>query len=434
MTAASKLAGQPIDTARNSWFVLAMFWIALLFQDTGLKFIWGLETEARIVNLVSLSLMSVYATHALMFRKFDRKVWYFYLLPGLLVFAGMLLNITWNTMLDMSILSYYGLVLPWAAYLMIPALLKTGRIDGEMLWRLFYYFMVAAVALGLSDYVFVLTGTSNLHPISTPNGIFLAGRFSLLHMLQDGTAHTRFYGWFIEPGTLAMFLLPALAYAALHKRYVGIVIMLVGLYFTQSLGGIIGLMMLVVVLAFVIFNKRRFIIPAALFSVAVAAVLWVNVGDYLVKEYEERGNSRTIREDNLKNTVTYLPAMIMNNPLGFRLAKDLSAKDREFDFGTNFTVGNALQFGGLSAFLGYVVCLLVSFACSVLVLFAARNLSVHEKVVFGSIIVLLPFVVQRTVVWDTAMFAFLFAPSVIDVLRGRRGSAIQTNRRERQIR
>jgi hypothetical protein len=362
-----------------------------------------------------------------MFRKFDRKVWYLYLLPGLLVFVGMLINVTRNTMLDVSSVSYYGLILPWAAYLMTPLLLKTGSIDSERLWRLFYYFMVVTVVLGLSDYVAVFVGTSNFHQISTPNGDFMAGRFSLLYTLEDGIVYPRLYCWFFEPGTLAMFLLPALAYALLHKRYFGLAIMLAGLYFTQSLGGIIGLMMLVAILAFVKFNKGRLVLPAILFSVAVAAVIWVSFGEYITKTYEDRNASRTVRVDNLRNTVTHLPAMIINNPIGFRLTKSLSEREGELNFGTNFTVGNALQFGGVSAFLGYVACLLVSLVCSVSSLFRARNQSVLEKVVFSSILVLLPFIVQRTVVWDSPIFAFLFAPSVIG------GLSRQANRHYRQI-
>lgn len=403
----------------NSQFVLAMFWLVVVFQLTSLKYIWGLETLARVANLLALVMLSVYAIYGLLFRKFDRTVWYFFILPGLLVFAGMLLNITLNTILDLSVGSYYGLVLPWAAYLAIPMLLKKGAVDSESLWRQFYYFMVAAVVLGLSDYVSVFAGLSTLRPISTPGGNFLAGRFSLLYGLSDGTPHYRFYACFPEPGTLAMFLLPALAYAALHKKIVGAFILLVGFYFTDSLGGYISLLMLAVVLVFVQFKKGRFTIPAIIISLVVACMLWISFGDYITTTYEGRNESRTIREENFSNTATYLPYMIFNNPLGFRLAESSFEEDRQYNFGSNFTIGNALQFGGISAFLGYLTCVLVSLACAVSSLIVRDN-SVREKIVFCSIIVLFPFIVQRTVVWDSALFAFLFAPSIIGVLQARR--------------
>ena len=418
MTPRSVSAIAPGESPRNTRAVLAMFWLTVLFQLTALKYIWGIESLARVANLSALVLMSGYAIHALLFTTFDRRVWYFYILPGVLVFAGMLLNITLNTTLDINVSSEYGLLLPWAAYLTIPMLLKKGTVNSESLWRLFYYVMVAAVVLGLADYVSVFAGSSVLRPISTPEGAFLAGRFSLLYGLEDGTPHNRFYACFVEPGTLAMFLLPALAYAALHRRIIGAIIMLVGFYLTGSLGGFISLLLLAVVLVFVRFNKGRYLIPAVVLSAAVVSALWIGFGNYIATAYEDRNASRTIREEDFWNTTTHLPSMILNNPLGFRLGKARSPDDHQFDFGSNFTIGNALQFGGISALLGYVACLLVSLGCAVRAL-TRRNMSLGTKVVFCSLLVLFPFIVQRTVVWDSAMFAFLFAPAVIGVLQAR---------------
>ena len=177
-----------------------------------------------------------------------------------------------------------------------------------------------------------------------------------------------------------------------------------------------SLMMLAAILVFVRFRRRRFILPALLSSIVVAGVLWASFGDYVSNAYEAKDKSRTVREDDFTNTVTHLPEMLVRNPIGFRFD---SGRDDDFDFGTNFTIGNALRTGGATAFLGYTVSLIVAFACSATALLVAKDLSVQDTVVFSSVIVLLPFIVQRTVVWDSALFAFLFSPSLIDVLRGR---------------
>jgi hypothetical protein len=44
-------------------------------------------------------------------------------------------------------------------------------------------------------------------------------------------------------------------------------------------------------------------------------------------------------------------------------------------------------------------------------------LSLEEKVVFCSLIVLFPFIFQREALWDSGIFAFLFAPSIIRFLQ-----------------
>jgi hypothetical protein len=44
------------------------------------------------------------------------------------------------------------------------------------------------------------------------------------------------------------------------------------------------------------------------------------------------------------------------------------------------------------------------------------TLKTEEKIIFSSLIVLFPFVIQRPVVWDSALFAFLFAPAIIQAL------------------
>ena len=115
-------------------------------------------------------------------------------------------------------------------------------------------------------------------------------------------------------------------------------------------------------------------------------------------------------------TVQNLPALLVRFPLGFELALETETAQRsEFYYGANFAPGNYLRRGGVVAFIGYLLCLGVSCGIALASLLRA-DLSRHEKIVFTSILVLLPFAVQRTVIWDTALFAFLLAPSLLRVL------------------
>lgn len=139
--------------------------------------------------------------------------------------------------------------------------------------------------------------------------------------------------------------------------------------------------------------------------------------------YEKKQLSATVRVDNVMNTIINLPSMIVNNPTGFELTEGTSSASKNpYYYGSNFTPGHILQMGGISAFLGYSVILLVSLVVAFLRIIR-KNLSLEEKVVFTSLIVFFPFIFQRTSIWDTAIFAFLFAPSIINFLqsRGQRG-------------
>ena len=122
---------------RNSRIVLVVFWLVILFQLTNLKYIWGLEGIARLANLSLLLVLSIYAIGSLALKTFDRRVWLFYVVPGLFVLVGMLVNIVRNMAADGAVLSYFGLMLPWAAYLTVPMMIKTQVLDAETLWQYF---------------------------------------------------------------------------------------------------------------------------------------------------------------------------------------------------------------------------------------------------------------------------------------------------------
>ena len=402
----------------NSRFVLALFWITILFQLTALKYIWAIGGLSRFFNLAALLLIIIFATHSMFSLRLNKNIWSFYILPGFLVFAGMFLNFTLNSITNLNVINYFGSLLPWATYLAMPALLKKNACDSETLWRYFYYFMLTAVLLGLSDYLLVFSEKFSMHTISTPYGEFLAGRFSILYFLKDGSAYPRFYACFGEPGTLAMFLMPVIAYAYFRKKYIGLSIFILALYLSKSLGGMIAVAMIIPLLVFVSFNKRK--VSLAISSVVlilVLSVIVINYKDDFTLAYESQGISATDREYNVKTTTINLLSMIANNPIGFELTEGTISNSKNPNYyGSNFAPGHILQMGGISAFLGYLVILLVSLVAAFLRIIR-KNLSLEEKVVFTSLIVLFPFIFQRIPVWDFAIFAFLFAPSIINFLQ-----------------
>lgn len=414
------------ETNKNSRFVLALFGITILFQVTGLKFIWSLENIARIVNTLVLIFLMIYVVKLICSENYSKKVWYYYLLPGMLIFCGMFLNISLNALTNLKLVSFFGLTIPWLTYLIIPTLIKKNVINTKILWHYYYYFILWANILGILDYVIVFFGAPALRVLNTPNGVFLGGYFSLLHMLEDGTAHYRYYSCFMEPGTLAMFLLPAISYAFFYKKYVSLLVFAVAFFLTDSLGGIISLLFLTAIVFFVLFNrKKKYLLYAILTFFAIVSLLWINFGGSVIRQYEEKNNSAIVREESFTNSIINLPLIIMNNPIGLKLGETTESFEKDkYYTGSNFIPATYLQYGGLFAFAGYLICLFVSFTIS-LKSIKKNDLLIEEKIVFTSTLALLPFVFQRTTIWESALFAFLFAPSIVRVLEDKQEHRIK---------
>jgi hypothetical protein len=406
---------------KNSLLVLFLFAITLLFQVTGLKFIWSLENTARIINLLVLFLLIAYSGYNIGKGVYPKNVWTFYLLPGLIIFFGIFFNVTINVFSNFKLISYYGQTLPWLVYLIIPPLLKKRKINTRLLWRYYYYFLLIINILGILEYVLVSHGILSLRLLKTPYGVYLAGYFSILHMLSNGTAYFRYYSCFIEPGTLAMFLLPAISYAFFNKKYFGLLIFLISFYLTFSLGGIISLLMLVAIISFLLLNGKKNNLLYTLFGFfIVTAILLFNFSGSIAEKYKKKDLSAKVREQNISSTITNLPVILMTNPMGLTLATDTeSFEQNPLYVGSNFSPITYLEYGGAGAFLGYLLCLTVSFIIA-LKSIKRNDLSMEEKVVFSSILVLLPFIVQRTTIWESALFGLLFAPSILRVIEKRR--------------
>lgn len=414
-----------LDTYKNSCWVVGIFFFIILFQVTAFKYIWNLEVLSKSLNSLILIFLIIYSIKNILTQSFDKRVWYFYLLPGIMVMVGMMLNVTYNVLFDFTLLSIYGLIIPWAAYIITPALLKKNIINSSVLWNYYYKFLLYINILGLLEYVLVFNGYSTFQQKQTPFGEFSIGKFSLLFLLQDGELHFRYYSCFLEPGTLAMFLLPAMAYAFFNKNYIGLVILLISFFLTYSLGGIISLVLLILIIIIILFRKTiKKALLGFLIVIVASLTIWFTFGDFFKQSFEDKGDSKTVREDNFTNSIKKLPELIVNYPFGLPLAVKTEDFEKNKDYlGSNFTPENAFQMGGFISFLGYIIVLFITVGIALTrVLFYPLN--TEEKIVFSSLIVLFPFVVQRSVVWDSALFAFLFAPAIIRVLINKKEAPI----------
>src|SRR3989338_3729197 len=177
-------------TTMRSGIVLTLFALVVVFQLSMIKYTLGIGGVATAVNSLMLLGLSAIALRNIAGGAFTRSVWGGYLLPGLLVFGGFLLNISLNLISNANVASYFGLLIPWAAYLSVPFFIRNIN-DTEAIWRFFYRFMLIVSAIGLLEYTMTFSGVLPLRIIETPLGDFATGGLSVFFMPKDGLPHYR---------------------------------------------------------------------------------------------------------------------------------------------------------------------------------------------------------------------------------------------------
>lgn len=398
-----------------------LFWAVIAFQISVFSDTLGVHLMARAANSLALSLFFVCSMSVLASRVSER-VFVFYCLPILLIAVGYLANILRSA--NLEALSYLGLIIPWFAALSVPF---TKGFDAERYWRLFHRFMLAVSVIALLEYVAVFWGLLQPSMLETKRGEFLKGVFTIFHKLEDDSPYERMYGVFPEPGTFAMYLLPALAYALVHRKVLAALLFLVCMLFTASLGGYLG--MALVAVAFVQWEARRRGAVVSLF-VALAAAVAVTctlgmVYEFFADSYLNKAESAATRESNVSLFFSHFFDIAFEAPLGMKLHGDsltaLAESDRLY-IGSNFSVGNALIIGGLTSLFGYVMFLLVNTLCWL----RAVSRGGHSRLmqcVCVSFPAMLSFVVQRNTVFESALYSFLFAAPMLSLLQRHPGDA-----------
>jgi hypothetical protein len=414
----------------NSKLVIFAFLMTVIFQITAYKAIWNLELVSRALNIATIIIFSAYAFISLHKNKFNEGVIYYYIVPGLMVYIGFFVNISINSISNLNVINQFGLMTPWAIYLCIPNLVKFRKLDVSSLWRYYNYFMLATVTLSIIEYYGIFSSLIIQRPIISSGGKFVAGYFSMLYAIESGELHYRFYASFMEPGTLAMFLLPAMAYVFFYRKYLSLVIYFIAMYLSDSLGGYIGLGILFSLLVY--FRYRKNMTLAIVLVVLMLFYILTFHYENLLEKYENKGDSLTNRQTSFSGTLENLPLLVLTYPLGLPLTETTNeAENNKLYFGSNFAVGNAFNLGGILSFLGYLAVLFVSIRYATISFFR-KDLSLDEQVAIVSIFCLIPFIFQRTVVWDSSLFALLFAPFIIKFLQAS-PRVIQTNKSDRLL-
>lgn len=396
-----------------------IFWCALIFSVTGLRLIWSIESVSRMISIAMFFSLTGLVIFSLFKRKYLPLVWGVQIIPGLLIVIGISMNVLINALMHFEINPIIGSVIPWLMYTLMPFLEAENRVDSRKMWEHFYLFMLIINFLGVLEYFFIFEGAYTPRVIDTAYGEFYAGYISLFHKLDDGMLHYRYYSAFLEPGTLAMYLLPAIIFALINRKYIGLIIFCYAMYLTDSLGGLIGLFIILIISPFILIPdewkgcKILVLISTFCFAVLMTAIIGTTIGE----KYEDKQKSAEIRESQAVDIIDTWPLLILDSPFGIELKSTTEDfKKNNMYIGSNFTPSIYLQFGGVIALLGYVVVLAVSFVSS-MCLFFKSDLEKHDRLVLSTVIVMFPFIVQRGTIWETSLFALLLSTVLIRIFQ-----------------
>lgn len=404
-----------MHSSNNKYCLLVngIFWITLLFSSTALKHIWGLETLASICNFLLLLSLAGFSIFYLFEQKIQLRYFIFFVMPSVLIIAGILLNIVYFLILYGIYSLSITIAIPFMAVIFAVYLERSNVISSLNLWRKYYIFMLIISILGILEYAAIFNGFYPTKIIDTPYGEFATGYFSLFYPVGNGDIHYRYYGCFVEPGTQAMYLIPAILYSIIYKKYIGAALFIVAIFLSDSLGAYISLALIFVMLPFFYYKtiNNKFLI--ALCSISVSLIIFSNFGSYIQDMYNERSGSREERENNIETTLNTLPRFIVENPLGLPPFDSTSEAMKNSNYlGFTFTPAIYFQVGGFLSGVGYIYFLLVSFGLSIAV-FTRRNIQIQDKLVLTTIIVTFPYIFQRNTIFESTIFALLFIPSLI---------------------
>ncbi len=376
----------------------------------------GIKPLGRAVNgaiLLTFLILAVFASK----RWMTKKIFLYYAAPIALMLSGYFLNILRSASLES--LGALNILIPGMAALSVPFVKSFSR---EKAWDIFYWFMLIFTALALLEYFAILDGLLTPSSIETNFGVFYKGIVSILYSLDDGTRGSRFYGIFWEPGTAAMFLLPALTYALVFSKRIAAFIFIFGIYMTDSLGGYFCLLM--VATSFLYWKldgarcsvRRR--VVAVLLMGSFGLALFHYTGVYFSERYEKKGNSAVVREDNVFQFASNFNRSLMANPFGFKLTgESLTTLNSNGNYlGSNFSPYVALVLGGVLGFVGYSLFVLSISAFSIKYFIARKNDDKIAACAFISLPALLTFIFQRATILESTLFAFLFAAPLIEMI------------------
>ena len=224
---------------------------------------------------------------------------------------------------------------------------------------------------------------------------------------------------FPEPGTLAMYLIPALAYALIYSKKLAVFIFLIAIAMTASLGGYVSVLILVFLFLFWKSGKLK---NKSLIKVAVvlfAALCLLMISEELMYLYKEKGLSASVRIEQVSYFFNNLLKIVMNNPFGFFLVGETQTAlriDNPDFIGSNFSFYAAFVQGGILSLIGYILFFSLITIVLMKYFWQKHDLDRITACAMLSLPGMLMFVIQRATILESLLFAFLYSAPLLKVL------------------
>ena len=394
-------------------YVSLMLLGVLVFQIATFTDTLNIHLLGRLVNALIL-LVLVVSLCVLINNKRRKTILLYYSLPLMLVLLGHSINFIMS--LTPDALGQASKLLPYLGALTIPFFRKH---DLARCWNIFYVFMLWTAVICIFEYIALFGGFLEPVVIETNRGVFYKGMISILHYAEGGMMYPRFYGVFPEPGTLAMYLIPAIAYALVYSKKLAVSIFLVAIALTTSLGGYVSALIVVYLFSSWQSGRLKYKTLAKVVVALLAALFLLIAGEELMALYAQKGTSASGREDQVLYFFHNFLAIITDKPFGYILVGDsqsaLMIDNPEF-LGNNFSFFAAFVQGGLLSFVGYTM----FFSLNVIVILKYFWQNYDPDRITACAMLSLPgmliFAFQRPTILESLLFAFLFAVPLLRVL------------------
>lgn len=389
---------------------LTAFWCALFFQISQTYLLFNLSFLSPIVSLFILVSMIPYFFWR---RPYTLKVFIFYLCPIFLILFGVLINFVKNVITSGSLSTNIAVIFPYFYALTFAYYIGCHKDILDKIFDLYVTAMTILSALAIIDVCAIFFGIYDVSSYAGSTEQYAKGAFAFYGMLDNGIIYPRMYGVFPEPGHLAMYLFPVLAFHFIKRNVLFFLINLVCFIATLSLGGYIGFLLAGLLMFFYSVSQKFRLVH--IFSLIVGISLIYISYDFLSDYYVSKGDSASIREGNFLYFFYNFKDMVVTYPLGYPFFESLEQAiiDERYVTSTNFTPFNIYLQGGLISMISYCYILAVAFY---FVIKNHRKKDLYIRIFCITTPIFILFTVQRTTPFESSYFPFLLAPFIIHFL------------------
>lgn len=390
--------------------ILRLFFIInIIFFLTTLKFTLGLTAFSAIFNVFLVVLALTAILNGLTYSKFDSKSALYLILTVSLCFSCFVnLFTNWSFLALIQVITY---LVSWLALIMVVVNQETAIKNLRYYWNWFNGFVVIICFVGLIEYlaVYAVGYRPPVMILDTGMGSYYVGFTTMLQKIPGlDVPYFRFQGPFGESGDLGMWASVLFIYNLLRQKYVYAFILSIAILGAFSPSIVIGLL-----LAFLIYIWTRSIGSSFLLILLSCLIIGIFLVDIVDIYTETIYAKRFSLGERLRANVIFLerlPMLLSGYPFGIPFFES-SAEKMASGLGSTAVYGpiGSYEVGGIVASVVYIIFAFYgAFVSAYNILISKASMLENELYVYY--LMLFTYIVQRSTLFDIAIFPFLFAP------------------------